>query len=203
MHKLSSASFQRYFRRDDGMGLSDCLHCRGFAPADKAEPDDAIRPNQLLAVTLKTLSDRSLAESVVEVCSRLLTPGGIRSLDDSPVKYPLPIVDNGNSLNDPLKPYWGHYSGYEDTRRKPAYHNGTCWGWQMPLWCEADFILNGERSRRSDLAIMSSAASIMEHGCLGFIPEIYDGDAPHSSKGCIAQAWSMTEFYRVIQLLKA
>ena len=196
-------SFLSYFRRPNGKGLCDCLHCRGFASARTACPDDACRPNQLLAVTLGALEESKIAESVLDSCAPLLTPAGIRSLDDAPVKYPLPVVDNGNALNDPLKPYWGHYSGYEDTRRKPAYHNGTSWGWQMPLWCEADYILHGEKRRHDDLAIISSAANVMEHGCLGFIPEIYDGDAPHDSKGCIAQAWSMTEFFRVMKLLQS
>ena len=195
-------SFVRYFKRPDGKGLSDCLHCAGFASARQAVPDDACRPNQLLAVTLGTLEDVGLAESVLEACSPLLTPAGIRSLDDAPVNCPLPVIDNGNALNDPLKPYWGHYSGYEDTRRKPAYHNGTSWGWQMPLWCEADFMLHGENRRHDDMALISSSAKIMEHGCLGYLPEIFDGNAPHLPKGCLAQAWSMTEFYRVMKLLQ-
>ena len=33
------------------------------------------------------------------------------------------------------------------------------------------------------------------------MPEIMDGNAPHRSQGCAAQAWSMTEFYRVARLL--
>jgi glycogen debranching enzyme len=32
---------------------------------------------------------------------------------------------------------------------------------------------------------------------LGQLPEIFDGDAPHSPRGCIAQAWSVAEFLRV------
>ena len=40
-------------------------------------------------------------------------------------------------LNNPVEPYWPRYEGDEDTRRKPAYHNGTAWTWTFPTFCEA------------------------------------------------------------------
>ena len=40
-------------------------------------------------------------------------------------------------MNDPQNPYWPRYEGDEDTRRKPAYHNGTAWTWTFPVFCEA------------------------------------------------------------------
>lgn len=33
--------------------------------------------------------------------------------------------------------------------------------------------------------------SAMREGCIGQLPEIYDGEIPVSSKGCFAQAWSV------------
>jgi glycogen debranching enzyme len=44
-------------------------------------------------------------------------------------------------------------------------------------------------------------ASLMTSGCLGHLPEIIDGDAPHAQRGCDAQAWSATEALRVLRLL--
>jgi len=38
-------------------------------------------------------------------------------------------------------------------------------------------------------------------GCLGHLPEILDGDAPHAARGCDAQAWGVTEALRVWKLL--
>jgi len=35
----------------------------------------------------------------------------------------------------------------------------------------------------------------------GTIPEIFDGDPPHTPRGCIAQAWSVAEILRVWNLL--
>jgi len=34
--------------------------------------------------------------------------------------------------------------------------------------------------------------------CLGQVSEIFDGDAPHSPRGCVAQAWSVAELLRAM-----
>ena len=34
-------------------------------------------------------------------------------------------------------------------------------------------------------------------GVWGHVPEIVDGDAPHRSRGCDAQAWGVSELLRV------
>jgi len=34
------------------------------------------------------------------------------------------------------------------------------------------------------------------NGSVGGISEIFDGDAPHAPRGCIAQAWSVAEVLR-------
>ena len=36
----------------------------------------------------------------------------------------------------------------------------------------------------------------MNGACLGTVSEIFDGDAPHSARGCFAQAWSVAEILR-------
>ena len=200
--EIARESFGRFFVRGAGQGLCDCLHCTPFKPASEAVGDDACRPNQLLAITLGAVTEKSLMQSILDATLPLLTPGGIRSLDDARVCFPQAILDNGIHLNDPYLPYQGHYTGPEDSQRKPAYHNGTSWAWQMPLFSEAEFICHGESAREAALARLASVASEMERGCIGFLPEIYDGDSPHTPKGCVAQAWSMTEAYRVWRLLQ-
>jgi glycogen debranching enzyme len=37
---------------------------------------------------------------------------------------------------------------------------------------------------------------------LGSLSEIFDGDAPHAPRGCIAQAWSVAETLRVWRALE-
>ena len=115
------------------------------------------------------------------------------------MEYPQPVEFGNRLLNDPLRPYWGRYEGDEDTRRKPAYHNGTAWTWLFPSFCEAWAQIHGTAGRSAALAWLGSSTQLMSCGCLGQIPEIVDGDYPHTPRGCDAQAWGVTELYRVLK----
>ena len=114
--------------------LSDCLHAQPGTPAAEAVADNVLRPNQLFALTLRTITDRTMAERILFACQELIVPGAIRSLADRPVDPPLPVYHDGNLVNDPNAPYIGTYGGDEDTKRKPAYHNGTAWTWCSPVF---------------------------------------------------------------------
>jgi starch synthase (maltosyl-transferring) len=186
----------------DSLGyLSDCLHASFNETARSAFQDDALRPNQLFAITLGAIEDERSIRRVLESCEELLVPGALRSLADRPVHLPLKIIHNGQELNDSKNPYWGKYQGDEDTRRKPAYHNGTAWGWLFPTFCEAWIKGYGNKGKKTALAYLSSSIDLMNRGCLGHIPEILDGDAPHTPRGCDAQSWSISEVLRLwIQL---
>jgi starch synthase (maltosyl-transferring) len=191
------ASIMKFFWLDQLGYLSDCLHADIGDPARSGEPDDALRPNQLFALTLDAITDRTTGQRIVESCEELLVPGALRSLSDRPVKRPLRIVHDGRLLNDPLDPYQGTYQGDEDTQRKPAYHNGTAWAWLLPTFCEAWVKAFGDRGTRTAQAWLSSGIQLMNQGCVGHVPEILDGDAPHQQRGCDAQAWSVSELLRV------
>lgn len=195
-------SIETLFFRTESGNCSDCLHAQPGIPAAEAVPDDHIRPNQLLAVTLGAVSDRARQRRILAACEELLVPGGIRSLADRPVHYLLPIERDGRLLNDPAHPYRGRYCGPEDTERKVAYHNGTVWCWPFPAYCEALALTGGRRARKRALALLLSAAEYFECGVPGELPEVADGDAPHREGGCPAQAWSGSEFFRVYELLK-
>jgi glycogen debranching enzyme len=195
------ASFHRLFVRPGQAHLSDCLHAAPGQSAADAVPDDALRPNQLLAITLGLLRDEEKARAVVRSCDELLVPGGIRSLADRPVAHAQPIWRNGALLNDALRPYWGQYRGDEDTRRKPAYHNGTAWTWLFPSYAEALVAAFGPSAGDAARALLGSATLVLDDGCAGHVAEIADGDAPHTWRGCGAQAWGVTELQRVIALL--
>ncbi len=182
--------------------LSDCLHCEPGTPASEAKADDACRCNQLLTLTLGAVTELQTARTVIRSCEQLLVPGAIRSLADLPVKFHLRVEDKGQLLNDPAHPYWGEYLGDEDTRRKAAYHNGTAWTWPFPSYCEALYKFGGKRCRTRALAILLSARKLLQNGIPGQIPEIIDGNAPHAQRGCGAQAWGVTELFRVYNLIK-
>ena len=165
-------SLIRYFKLPTG--YCDCLAAPHGEPAARATPEDTIRPNQLFLITLGIVDDKSILRATEE----LLVPGGVRSLN---AQHPL---------------YCGRYAGDEDTSRKPAYHNGTVWAWPFPLYAEA-LAMTKSCSREVALSLLASAVENLNTGCLGHMSEISDGDAPHTAKGCIAQAWSDSELLRV------
>lgn len=188
-----------YFR--NGI-ISDCLHCNAGTPATLACADDHLRCNILTTITFNAVRDPEIQQRILNSVSKLIIPGAIRTLDDCDVTYQLPVSHYGQLLNDPAHPYYGHYCGPEDTSRKPAYHNGTAWCWPFPSYCEALYMIGGEKSRKRALALLMSAADWMENGVIGELPEVLDGNKPHRNGGCLAQAWSISEFYRVFKILK-
>ncbi|MBW2150162.1 MAG: glycogen debranching enzyme N-terminal domain-containing protein [Deltaproteobacteria bacterium] len=194
-------SILEYFYLKEDAYLSDCLHAPPGQSAKSAEKDDALRPNQLFAITLGAIKDQVVRQNVVTACEELLVPGAIRSLADRPVRRPLPVIHKARLLNDPHHPYQGKYVGDEDTQRKPAYHNGTAWTWVLPSFCEAWVVTYGPSAKPTAFAWLASCARLLETGCIGNLPEIVDGDSPHPQRGCDAQAWSISEALRVWKLL--
>ncbi|HJV38630.1 MAG TPA: amylo-alpha-1,6-glucosidase, partial [Geothrix sp.] len=199
----AEASLDRFWLPASGW-YADLLAAPAGVPAAQGLPQDHLRPNQLFLVSLGLLQG-ARARRVVEAAQRhLLVPGALRSLAPLPVAAPLEIRDAaGHLLNDPQHPYWGRYEGEEDTRRKPAYHNGTAWVWLLPTFCEALAAAwdQAPEAVAAARAILGSLETPLAEGCVGHLPELLDGDAPHAQRGCDAQAWSATEALRVwIQL---
>lgn len=190
-------SILKHYVLKDERYLADCLHADFGIPAGRADIDDALRPNQLLAITLGAVSDRSVCRRVLAACEELLVPGAIRSLADRPVHRPLVVEFHGKALNNPHHPYQGKYNGDEDTQRKPAYHNGTAWTWLFPAYCEAWGQTYGLKNTQTALSWLSSTVGLVSQGCVGHVPEIVDGDFPHKQRGCDAQAWGTSEIVRV------
>jgi predicted glycogen debranching enzyme len=197
---VKSSIFDLFLMEKEGY-LYDCLHANSKEPARKAEPNDALRPNQLFAVTLGAVSEKAVCRNILAACEELLVPGAIRSLADRPVRRPLEIKHKGKTINNPLHPYMGKYFGDEDTKRKPAYHNGTAWTWIFPSFCEAWVKVYGKNAKKTALSFLASSVRLFNEGCAGHLPEIVDGDYPHKQRGCDAQAWGASEFVRVWERL--
>jgi predicted glycogen debranching enzyme len=172
--------------------------------AAAATVDRSLRSN-CLHVPALGLDTGPRAQRCVQAAIRhLIVPGAIRSLAPLPVDVPLLVPGpDGQPLIDPHQPYQGHYQGDEDTQRKPAYHNGTAWTWPYPVFCEA--LLNSwagdPRARAAARSYLLAMQDLADAGCLEQIPEIIDGDAPHTQRGCDAQAWGVTEALRVWRLV--
>jgi starch synthase (maltosyl-transferring) len=199
------AALEKLFWLEERGFYADVLLANAGQPATRATASDALRSNGLFPVSLGVVGGPRARRQVEAAQRHLLVPGGLRSLAPLPVSVPLPVHGNdGRLLNNPAEPYWGRYEGDEDRRRKPAYHNGTAWTWTLPIFCEAlarawDF---GPDAVAAARAWLGSAERSLNEGCLGQIPEVLDGDAPHGQRGCDAQAWGVTETLRVWKLLQ-
>ena len=143
--------------------------------------DPSIRPNQVFAVSLPfTMLSDERAKRVMEVVERdLLTPYGLRSLAPSDPQYR--ATYEGDALS-----------------RDGAYHQGTVWAWLMGPFITAYVKVHGRAAwarERAALWLAPFREHLNEAG-LGQVSEIFDGDAPHRPRGCIAQAWSVAELLR-------
>ncbi len=63
------------------------------------------------------------------------------------------------------------------------------------------YMTYGEPGRDTAKSILSSARLLLDEGCVAQMPEVLDGDWPHVQRGCDAQAWGISELYRVWRLL--
>jgi predicted glycogen debranching enzyme len=172
--KARKSFVEKFWNREKGY-LFDVVNENGR--------DDSLRPNQVFAVALDfTMLDNGKSEVIVDVLQReLLTPYGLRTL----------------ARNDPK--YIGVYSGDRRSRDK-AYHNGTVWPWLLGPFVTAYLKIKGYSSFRREYALKNFllplfGEQIFKAG-IGVISEIFDGDPPHTPRGCIAQAWSVAEPFR-------
>ena len=150
-------------------------------------PDDQIRCNQIWAVSLPfSLLDREQEKQVVEtVFRKLYTPLGLRTLEPADPEF---------------KPFYGG----ELLQRDLAYHQGTVWAFPLGGYYLAYLKVNdySEEAKRKVRGQLQATKAALREGCIGQLPEIYDGLEPTSSKGCFAQAWSVGELLRVYEALE-
>jgi len=182
---LATASLEKLFWIEKQGYYSDVLLAKPGQSAAAAAPDDALRSNCLFAISLGLAKAGRAQRCVQAVLRHLVVPGALRSLAPLPTSVPLPIYSkDGFLLNDPKSPYWGRYEGDEDTRRKPAYHNGTAWCWTFPTFCEALAAAwdSAPEAVAAAKAYLGSIERLLAEGCIGQLPEILDGDAPHAQR---------------------
>jgi glycogen debranching enzyme len=119
----------------------------------------------------------------VDCCGRsLLTPVGLRSL----------APDDGR--------YVPHYTG-GPAQRDAAYHQGTVWSWLTGPFALAHYRVYRQGAYARGL-LESMAAHLLD-ACVGTLSEIFDAEAPHAARGCVAQAWSVAETLRAWSVLQA
>ena len=59
--------------------------------------------------------------------------------------------------------------------------------------------VHGAKGKTIAQKIISEFKYHLNEGCIGSVSEIFDADAPHHPRGCIAQAWGVAEVLRVIK----
>jgi predicted glycogen debranching enzyme len=163
---------QKSFNAKFWNGESGCL----FDVVSASGADASLRPNQIIAVALDfTMLNNDRSEKVVAVVQReLVTPYGLRTLAPSDSRYSSMYV--GDRRN-----------------RDQAYHNGTVWAWLLGSYVTACRKAQSSSDYELRNRLVSLFTQQITQAGLGTVSEIFDGDPPHTPRGCIAQAWSVAE----------
>jgi predicted glycogen debranching enzyme len=166
-------SFNSMFWYGQGKYLYDLIDADNI-------PDASLRPNQLFAISLPfpLIEEEEKVSSILAIVEeKLYTPIGLRSLSPDHPSYK------------------GKYQG-DRYSRDAAYHQGTVWSWLLGAY--ADVIYKNEESQGNLRTILENLRYHLNEACIGNVSEIFDGDAPHYPRGCIAQAWGVAEILRII-----
>jgi len=163
-------SFQKFWNAD-----RNC--CFDVIDSPGIGNDASLRPNQIFAASLPVSPlTPEQQKAVVDICARhLLTSYGLRSLAPG---------ERG---------YNGHYGG-SPRDRDAAYHQGTVWGWLLGPFALAHHRVYHDRE--AALRFLEPLGRQIYASGLGTLSEIFDGDAPFTPRGCIAQAWTVAEVLR-------
>lgn len=169
-------NFLKNFYVEEGGYLGDCYR-DGYL-------DKSIRPNQILAVSLKysILPEEYQLKVFNCVKNNLLTPFGLRTL----------------APEDPN--FRSRYEGGPD-ERDASYHQGTVWPWLLGPYTDALIRVSWDVEQKiyelleTILPLMSQ--HLLQAG-VGTVSEIFDAAPPYRPNGCIAQAWSVAECTRML-----
>jgi glycogen debranching enzyme len=136
--------------------------------------DPSIRPNQLflLALCADAVPAGWRDDALATIARELVVPLAVRTLP------------RGDSR------YRGRYEG-DQRSRDHAYHNGTAWPFLLGLYLEALRASGSPRFATARGELARDLATRLTEGGVGSVSEIMDGDAPHASRGCPMQAWSV------------
>jgi predicted glycogen debranching enzyme len=147
--------------------------------------DPACRPNQLFAIGLRypPLDPARWSAVIDTAVAELLTPMGLRTLSPADPAY------------QPI--YYGALRA-----RDAAYHQGTVWPWLVGPFVDAWIKVHPDDAVGAGRLIDPLLDHVMSAGCLGSVSEIFDPEPPYTSRGCVAQAWSVAELARVAVRLR-
>ncbi len=147
--------------------------------------DEQIRCNQIWAVSMPfTMLSPAQEKRVVQtVAKHLYTPIGLRTLSPEDAQF---------------HPTYGGAQKERDL----AYHQGTVWPFPLGAYYLAYLKIHGTEAKPQVKQQLAALVPALREGCVGQLPEIYDGQTPSASRGCFAQAWSVSELLRVFEALE-
>ena len=158
--------------------------------------DNKIRPNQLFSMSLTypiiDLQSEEAKNIINVVEKKLLNNYGLKTLAKGEENY--------------VEIYEG-----DPKQRDKSYHQGITWPWLLGLYYNSlKNILNHTKAKKDKQEIEDKIdkfrtkvkktfkTEIYENGCIGSISELYDSSKPQLPKGAFAQAWSVSEIFRII-----
>lgn len=189
---LCKQSFQQRFWYDEGGYFYDVV--------DGPDGDDpALRPNQLLALSLRhSPVTQEQRQSVLEIMTRyLLTPQGLRTLSPQDLTYR------------------GHL-GVSWKEQQQALHQGSSWTWLLGPYVDAMLMQQGLLNSKNPLHESAPLQKYLWHkgllllepfnerfrtGLLGMNEGVFDGNPPYSSSQNCASAISTAELLRIYNML--
>jgi glycogen debranching enzyme len=172
--KKVKENFNKQFWYKEGEYLYDGI--------DGDNKDSSLRPNQLFAISLPfELINGKKAKAVLKIVTeKLYTPVGLRSLPADDERY-VPVY------------------GGDAWHRDSSYHQGTVWSWLLGAYIDSVMKL-GNKNSKSKIKKLSEAFKYhLNEACIGSISEIFDAEALHHPRGCVAQAWGVGEVLRVMK----
>ena len=164
--------FNILFWNEDQQALFDYI--------TETEKNSALRPNQVFAISLPfpLLTKERAKKVLATITSHLLTPRGLRSLSPTDGEY---------------KPVYMGNLWYRDG----AYHQGTVWSYLLGPYIDAVMYVKEDKGKAEATRLLLKFFNHLDEACIGSVSEIFDGEAPHTPRGCVAQAWGVAEVLRV------
>lgn len=158
--------------------------------------DSKIRPNQLFAISLTYQAIEPNSEIATEmfetVTKKLLNDYGLKTL----------------AKGEPF--YKEVYEG-DVLKRDMSYHQGITWPWLLGIYSDAyRNRIKAEKNAKVKNELKKQYENFRENvkqtfikemnenSTVGSISELYDSKKPYLAKGAFAQAWSVSEIFKII-----
>lgn len=174
--ELVKQNFQPTFYLEDKGYLADYVY--------NDYKDDAVRPNQVFAVSLdySPIDGEVQAEVIATINKELVTRRGIRTL--SPRNQAYKGVYEGSQIDRDL-----------------AYHQGCAFPALLDPYIKTNFDMIGSAFyKKAEYLVEGFYEDISKHG-VGVFSELYDGDPPHEPHGAISCACSTAALLRIDYLM--